>query len=174
MRLFVAIDCEPVEFHLKKIQKSLHPLRGRFTDDFHLTLKFIGNVDDSKLESVINRLSKIELPSFELCLNHLGMFNTYNQQIIWCGIEKSNPLLELQSSVNQVLQDILSEPYKFTPHITLLRIKKVLPETKEVVKEVLKKEFQPVLLKVREFKLFKSQLKSGPPKYLVRARFPLS
>ena len=174
MRLFVAIDCESIEFHLKKIQKSLYTLQGRFTDDFHLTLKFIGNVDDSKLESVINRLSKIELASFELCLNHLGMFNTYNQQIIWCGIEKSNPLLELQSSVNQVLQDILPEPYKFTPHITLLRIKKVLPETKEIVKEVLKKEFQPVLLKVSEFKLFKSQLKSGPPKYFVRARFPLS
>ena len=103
--------------------------------NLHLTLSFLGNVDDSKIDSLISDLQEVkELPKFTLFVNGTGIFpNSESPKVFWLGIKEGYDEL----SDSQSIIDELSFEYKetqrkenFVPHITIGRINPAKKSTK--------------------------------------------
>ena len=79
MRCFIGIDLPIVAIkEIQKIQKKLEPnFTGRLTlsENLHLTLKFLGEIEKSVINDVKKRLSSIKHPPFELTLKDIGVFS---------------------------------------------------------------------------------------------------
>lgn len=99
-------------------------------ENFHLTLKFIGNTTLEKRSSVIEELSKnIDSQSpFKMDIKGAGLFGTdTNPKIIWVGVENTGFLTDLWQKVelSAINAGFEKEERPFRPHITLGRIKKI-------------------------------------------------
>ena len=126
IRLFVALELpEAVRDRLGMLQGGVPGARWAHDDQLHLTLRFIGEVDDNVGHDIDDALSGIRAPGFELELSGVGEFGGKNPRALWAGVETSEALLHLQRKIETALQRIglEAEPRKFTPHITLARLK---------------------------------------------------
>jgi len=130
MRLFVAIPIpDAVAQGLLFIQSGVSGARWQTREQLHLTLRFIGEVDGRDADAVHDALSAISAPSFTLALKGVGEFGGKKPHTLWAGVETSEALLHLQRKIETALQRIglEAEPRKFTPHITLARLKATPP-----------------------------------------------
>ncbi|GMA98647.1 RNA 2',3'-cyclic phosphodiesterase [Pelosinus sp. IPA-1] len=133
MRLFIGIELpENIIAELHSLQNLLRKKvrRGRFPskDNLHLTLQFLGETSERKVEDIIRSLqtvSKLNFP-FKLSFNtHLGSFGHKNPvRIVWVGVKgKVAALLQLQTSIVGSMQELgfPAESRDYHPHITLAR-----------------------------------------------------
>ncbi len=130
MRLFVGLDLP--DGHRQRLAALCGSLAGaRWTapENFHLTLRFIGEVPGHVAEEIDHALAAIRARSFSLALSGTGLFNRAGRQgtipsALWAGIERSEPLERLQSKVETALQRIGLPPERkrFQPHVTLARV----------------------------------------------------
>lgn len=123
MRCFVAIDI-PRELgeKIEKIQKEIESNSIKLAKDFHITLKFLGELNENKISEIINCLEKIKEKKFEIEIKNLGTFpNEKYIRVLWLGCNSSK-LIELARKVRSCLKG-LGDEEEFTPHITIARIK---------------------------------------------------
>lgn len=173
IRTFIAIELpEEVKEYLVKLQDNLKAIDPRCAkwvnpDSIHLTLKFLGNVDTEKLDSIINVMEGIarNTAPFELAISELGAFpNLKRVQIVWVGIDaKMEQLRNLQNDLDTRLVKIgfPGENRSFVPHLTLARVKEhVSPMTRLALGEAIAqtKLQQRLIIPVSSFKLIRSQL----------------
>jgi len=95
-------------------------------DQIHLTLRFIGKMDDEIVEGLKSELKQVEFQPFHLKLNGIGFFPEKRlPKVVWVGVEESKELIELQKSVDSIVDRIVGREseHPFNPHITLARIK---------------------------------------------------
>ena len=136
MRLFIAIQCpEEIESILRNCQKDLENdyAEIRFADSFHITLKFLGEVDEKNIPLIKEALSKIRQKKFRVSLCGLGAFpNMSHPNVLWTGITPSEEVYSLQRNVNSCLpaKMTFAKNEDFHPHITLCRIKTVYDKEK--------------------------------------------
>jgi len=126
MRLFVAIPIpDAVAQVLLFMQSGVPGARWQTREQLHLTLRFIGEVDGREADAVHDALSAISAPPFTIVLKGVGEFGGKKPRALWAGVETSEALLHLQRKIETALQRIglEAEPRKFTPHITLARLK---------------------------------------------------
>lgn len=93
-------------------------------DDLHITLKFLGAVDDEKLHHLVHTLKQIEKTRFEVTIGGLGSFGKPNQpRVLWTGVENNNQLKDLQQMVASYCEEVgfAQENRPFTPHVTLAK-----------------------------------------------------
>ncbi|HHW23315.1 MAG TPA: RNA 2',3'-cyclic phosphodiesterase [Clostridiaceae bacterium] len=130
MRCFIAIELDnETRSLLSEIQKKLADsgIKGNFTrtENLHLTIKFLGEIDSAGFISVKNILKKVssEQKSFVLTLDKIGKFDRGNKKIIWAGLYRSRELEDLYYAVNAEVMKILpnGDEKRYTPHITLAR-----------------------------------------------------
>jgi RNA 2',3'-cyclic 3'-phosphodiesterase len=124
MRLFVAIALpDDIVAFLKEIQSSLEDVR--LSADFHLTLKFLGDVDDP--DRVVSSLSQVRFPMMQLETTQLGAFPDKDHiRVLWVGLEPDPSLIKLQSDIDEVLPGFKKD-FSFHPHITLARVDRKIP-----------------------------------------------
>jgi 2'-5' RNA ligase len=126
IRLFVGLELPAT------VRQMLHLLQGgipgaRWTEpgNHHMTLCFIGEVDEPVAADIDDALDEIRDHAFTLQVAGLGQFDRGGHtKIIWAGI-RTNPALEhLQEKVRVALdrRGLPVENRKFTPHITLARL----------------------------------------------------
>lgn len=131
-RLFVALKI-PDEI-IKKIfelRNEILPDWGKYKwekeNKIHLTLKFIGEVDDNKVGQISQSLSFIEnYFKFDCKLSRFGFFFKKGAaKILWVGLASDNTLYKLVEEINNILEklSIPKEERKFKSHLTLLRLK---------------------------------------------------
>lgn len=163
MRTFIAIDLpEEVKQYLKGLQKQLGNAKLTLVKDFHLTLKFLGEVSEEKIEEIKLLLREIKFKAFKTRLTNIGVFPSENYiRVVWVGLEEGD-IKKLQKDVDDKLQKMFPKEKRFSAHLTLARVKfvdnkeKFIDSIKKI--KVDKKEFD-----VCEFKLKKSTLtKQGP------------
>lgn len=166
MRAFIAIEIpEEINEVLKKIQKKFEGLgKINFTKKpYHLTLKFLREINEEQAEKIKSLLKNIKLKPFELELTELGVFPNENYiRVLWIGV-KGGRIYELQQQIDSKLADMFEKDTRFHAHITLGRVKFV--KNKEKIKELLKTESPKLKFEVKEFKLIKSELTPEGPKY---------
>ncbi len=132
-RLFVAIDLpQEVINEAIKIQnlfKKENLFEGKYIEKghFHLTLNFLGEVDDTKIEQIKDALRKIKFHHFKANLKNIGFFSLKKIKVIWIGIE-SQELLELQKLIYNQITDLIglkNQNELFIAHLTIARIQSI-------------------------------------------------
>ena len=177
MRCFLAIDLNyECRDYLFKLQKEFSKyLKSKWVEkkNLHLTLKFLGDLDENKLETVKRILSEIKVKKFKIYLNELGVFPNENViNIIWVGLKPERDIMNLQKRIDEVLLDLFSKDQKFLSHITLGRVKFI--KNKEKLKGILKEtKINKIEFEVNKFRLYKSELTKNGPRYYVLDEYKL-
>ena len=152
MRIFVALDIpDIVKDNLFGIQKyipsNLAKIKWVSKKNLHITLKFLGNVDLSKLEEVKTRLTNVKFDSSNLRFKDIGFFNKEGKpSIIRLDFYNNKTVEELYKRIDEALLDLFPANQTFTLHAILGRIKNI------------KKE-KELLDKINSFELFKEEFK---------------
>lgn len=127
-RLFIAIDLpKQIKEATRSLCTGLPGARWVSDDQLHLTLRFLGEVEHSLFNELYHGLEEVKVEPFPLHLMGLGVFpNAENPRVLWVGLKKSTPLIELRKKIINVLRhlDIPLEKKKFSPHITIARLNK--------------------------------------------------
>lgn len=134
MRTFIAIEI-PNEIK-KEMAEAQSRLRGSSVEaswtrpeGIHLTLKFLGEVEESRMPEIMNALTSAVqgMGRFRLEMTGVGAFpNPKSARVVWIGVSGDiERLITLQSSVEEAMAGLGTEreDRKFTPHLTLGRIK---------------------------------------------------
>ena len=134
-RTFIAIPLRiPQELHhtMKHFQKEFSAERIRWIgpSHMHITLRFIGDIPETKVNAVKAHFGETydAFERFELRLSGLGTFNHRSAlKVLWAGFEGGDILRELHLATQRMLDEIvlLPDPNAFRPHLTLARIKRL-------------------------------------------------
>lgn len=175
MRTFIALELsEEVKKELSRIQEELKKadadIKWAKPDNIHLTLKFLGNVGDDKIEEikkVLNGVSSQKRP-FEINLSKPGAFPNPNYpRVIWVGIEKNS--LEVEKIAQAVEGDLEklefpAENRPFSAHLTLGRVKSATNRDK-LKQLLLSVGVRPKSCSIDKITLFQSTLTPKGPIY---------
>ena len=124
-RLFTGLEI-PAE-----IGQTLSSLRGglpgaRWIDpeNYHVTLRFIGDIDGISANEIASMLVRVNRKPFEVRLQGLTSFGGKKPRAVVAAVEPSRPLIELQAEHERLMQRLGLDPEgrKFTPHVTLARL----------------------------------------------------
>jgi RNA 2',3'-cyclic 3'-phosphodiesterase len=149
-------------------QDQLHFKNWVHLDDYHITLVFLGHVNEMqliKLEKVMNAIQK-QFSPFSLTISHVGTFgNAQKPRIFWAGIKESKALIQLQKTIYECCEKVgfSLDKRPYSPHLTLAR--KWNGEELFVQSDF---QFeQTMTFEVQSFSLFETHLDKSP-KYEVR------
>lgn len=166
MRLFIAIDFDEIKDYFIELQRQL-PKNARLslTKTFHLTLKFLGEFQSDKVETIINSLKNIKFEAFPVFLDSIGIFPTENYiRVVWVGLKPEDKILELQKNIDESLKSLFREEKDFKAHITIARVK--YPEDKKQFLQQIKKiKVENKRVEIKDFRLVKSTLTPKGPIY---------
>lgn len=177
MRLFIAVKLpEKTRSALVRLRCDIPGARWVPAEQIHLTLAFLGDVDDEGVARLTDRLSRINASPFTLRFGGSGCFpDRRRPRVLWVGLEHESRLLDLAAKVHVAVKDcgIVLEERPFSPHITLARIKVPKPMEADIFLDRHIQNKLPSLV-VREFILFQSRLtREGAIHTPVRS-FPLT
>jgi 2'-5' RNA ligase len=100
-------------------------------ENLHLTLRFIGEVEEPQVEEIEMALRSVRCEAFSLSLDGVGRFKTGRRiRSLWAGVAPNEALSTLQERVDGALRRAGLPPdgRRFTPHVTLARLKSGTPE----------------------------------------------
>jgi len=179
MRAFIAIELpQEIKDYLARLQaklkKSGADIKWVEPQNIHLTLKFLGDIDDyalDKIKTIIDKDACLK-NEFSLNLSELGTFpNITAPRVIWVGInEGSETIKQIAESLNKDITaiGIPQEDREFSCHITIGRSKSGLNRLQlmQLLKELSGKPQEENLgFTVRKITLFKSTLTAAGPVY---------
>lgn len=122
-RLFVAIDPhDSVRLRLGELQTGIPGATWKDSSEYHLTLRFIGEVDGATFSDIRNCLKMVRMEPFEIEVTGIGQFPLRGEpRSLWAGIKSGEALIILRNRIDRTLRDvgISSERRKFHPHIRL-------------------------------------------------------
>ncbi len=172
IRLFVALEIpEPVKDRLIEIRKSVCNdeinFRWEPREKLHITLKFIGNMDENLLEQIKCDLLFIEnLRKLNGVIKNFGFFFRDDYpSILWASIYISPEVNRIVANLEDIFSGygIPKEKRKFKPHLTLLRIKK--DPGKDFINNFKAVNFEPLFFQSDKIILFQSELTKSGSKY---------
>ncbi len=129
IRTFISVDV-PMTDGLKETLDALKGYENVRTvneEQLHLTLKFLGDTDEKKVEKLCSAL-KASLDGknpFDVVIEGTGAFpNERNPRVVWLGVRDPGRLIELADAVDSTVKglNIKADDKKFSPHLTLGRI----------------------------------------------------
>jgi 2'-5' RNA ligase len=129
MRLFIAIDLDPeirerVAGYVEGLEKLAADVRWSRPEAWHITLKFIGEVNEEMVARIKEQLERISAAPAHIHFRGTGFFPTpRSPRVFWAGVEGDSNLLHLAESVERTLGaiGISFEERAFSPHLTLAR-----------------------------------------------------
>ncbi|MEM1200389.1 MAG: RNA 2',3'-cyclic phosphodiesterase [Pseudomonadota bacterium] len=125
-RLFTAIALpEDVALGLSFLAGGVHGARWIDRENYHLTLRFIGDIENGAANELVEALEAVTPSRFELELSGAGYFGGAKPRAIWAGVKAPQDLEQLQARQERVCQQLglAPEQRKYTPHVTLARLK---------------------------------------------------
>lgn len=177
MRLFIAIDL-PDEHKkaLATLRSDIDGARWVPADQIHLTLAFLGEVNENKAKLLVEKLKLIRADTFSLALAGTGCFpNRRHPKVLWVGIEPEPALNMLALKIKSSVQScgIPLEDRPFSPHLTLARLK--IPAARPL-DEFFDKKLEQHLsaFAVSKFILFQSRLSKEGALHVPVASFHLA
>ncbi len=176
-RLFVALDLpDACQQDLAGRCSGLPAARWVRDAQFHLTLRFIGEVEEPRADDIVDALGSVQVEPFQLALKGVGHFPPRGQpRVVWAGVEVGESLALLQGRIERRLRRLGLKPEsrRFAPHVSLARLKGT---PAELVAQWLLTHggLRSDPFPVRRFLLYSSMLGRGGPQYSVEAAYPLA
>lgn len=177
MRLFVALDLpRTVRTRLSFLAGGLNGVRWLPPENYHVTLRFIGEVPNWRAEEIDHALATLRAPAFPIQLAGVGTFQKAGKVVsLWVGVDRSPALDHLQAKIETALQraGLDREPRRFAPHITLARPNGA-PENKVATWVQSHNLFRSDPIEVEHFTLFSSLLGKEQAAYEAEVEYPLT
>ncbi len=177
MRVFVGIDMPQdvrrvLVDHVAALEPSLPPAKWVKQEAYHITLTFLGEVEEAAIPLIDKTLSGsiVDQERFTLRLKSAGCFPTSRGlvRVLWIGVDHDLPTVRLQTRVATALEDaelVQAEHRPYHPHVTVARCRK--PWARKAG-EIWTSSLEDVLgepFEVSEIVLFRSQLASSGARY---------
>lgn len=125
-RLFFGLDLPPeVDSHLDLMSSGVPGARWEGRDKFHLTLLYLGEVDGGVQRAVVDAMTGLRSPPFEMTLKGVGIFPPRGEpKSLWAGVLDHGPVSALRRKVEGRLRgvEVTADARKFIPHVTLARV----------------------------------------------------
>jgi 2'-5' RNA ligase len=174
-RLFTGIKV-PVEIAqiLACKRGKLNGARWVSMEDYHITLRFLGDVGDDVAEEVAFQLARMKHSRFRVCLNGLDVFGARKPRTLFACVRFNEDLWALQGKHEQIMQraGLAPETRKYAPHVTLARLKGVKPG--EVAGFLgCHGGFTPMEFDIQEFVLFSARNSIGGGPYVIEEGYRL-
>ena len=175
-RLFTALEIPPdIALHLSMLRGGLPGARWIDPENYHITLRFIGDIDGRTADEVAEALSRVERAPIELRLRGLDAFGGNKPHSLFAGIDAGPALNELQGELERRMQRIglKAEGRRFTPHVTLARLRNV--KGFDVANYLsLRGNFSTMPFTAERFVLFSSKDSVGGGPYIIEETYPLA
>ncbi|HXV23733.1 MAG TPA: RNA 2',3'-cyclic phosphodiesterase [Alphaproteobacteria bacterium] len=177
IRLFVAVPLpEEIQDRVAELCSGLANARWIDHDNFHITLRFIGEVAESRFDDLDMALSAVHAPAFRLKLNGVDSFGNNNGvRAVWVGVAREPALFHLRDKVESALvrAGVPPEGQKFKPHVTLTRSRQ---RGDARLGDFIARNslFQAGPFEVSEFTLFSSFLSQSGSIYTPERVYPLT
>ena len=176
LRLFVGLGLpETLRDTLAMLERGIPGARWIEADNYHVTLRFIGEVPEDRAEDIDSALAAVRASAFALSLAGVGHFGKLRKaRSVWAGVEANEMLTRLRAGVESavVRAGLPAEARKFRPHVTLARIG---GETGHHVANFLSEhgDFRAPPFEVRDFVLYESRLTRHGAMYRALRRYSL-
>jgi 2'-5' RNA ligase len=194
MRIFVALDIdeavrERIARFMDGVREFAPDARWVRPESLHVTLKFIGEQPDAKVEQISRALSQVHGREIQISFQGYGFFPTAKSaRVFWIGIDAPPQLTALAEAVDAATTSlgIPPEDRAFSPHLTLARAgggsgsprrqkgdspNRTFQRLQEKLSALAGPEFGTMT--ARDFFLYRSELQRGGSRYTKIARFPL-
>lgn len=175
-RLFTALEIpRDAALSLSLLRGGLPGARWIDVENYHLTLRFFGDVEGHVADDIANALDRVHRPSFQLALSGVGAFGGKKPHAVWAGVTPSPDLNGLQSEIERICQrlGLPADPRKFTPHVTLARLKNTSPD--DAARYLSSRgNFAAMPFRVGRFVLMSSRESVGGGPYIVEEAWPLT
>ncbi len=174
-RLFTGLEIDPaLALELSLARGGLAGARWVEPEDYHITLRFVGEVDGALAREIDAELRRVRARAFDLAIARIGSFGGERPRAIVALIDPSAPLERLQGELEALMRrlGLAPETRKFTPHITLARLKGV---TADAVATYLAgvSVFPRRKIAARRVTLYSSRTSRGGGPYVAEAVYPL-
>ncbi|MEA2758004.1 MAG: 2,3-cyclic 3-phosphodiesterase [Methylobacteriaceae bacterium] len=174
-RLFTGLEIPPdIATGLSLLRGGLSGARWIDVENYHLTLRFIGDIDERTAGDVYSALERVRRPALSVKLDGLSTFGGDKPRAIVARAKAEAPLIELQAEHERLMRriGIPPEPRKFVPHITLARLRAA---SAMAVADYLGTVgyFPGRMFEAKRFVLFSSRASTGGGPYVIEAAYPL-
>jgi len=129
-RLFTGLEIpRDVGFELSLMRGGVRGARWIEPDAYHITLRFIGDIDEGLAHDIAHGLDAVAAPAFAIRLKGVGAFGGRKPRLVYAGVAECAELMRLQAAHERLLQrlGLGAEGRKFSPHVTLARLGAVDP-----------------------------------------------
>jgi RNA 2',3'-cyclic 3'-phosphodiesterase len=177
LRLFVALDLPAaVKRSLEPMARGLGDVRWATPDQQHLTLRFIGEVDNGAVHDIVEALATVPAAPFQLTLKGIGHFPPRGEpRVLWVGVVKNPELARLKRRIDRALLEVglAPESRKFAPHVTLARIRAPLSPTRLGTYLMRHALYRSEAFPVSSFHLYSSWLRADGAEHQLEASYEL-
>jgi 2'-5' RNA ligase len=175
-RIFTGLEIPPaIGRDLAMMRGGLPGARWIDPENYHVTLRFIGDVDDMLAHEVASMLGRVRRTEFELRFDGLSSFGGRRPRALVATLAQTQALMDLRAEHERLMQRVGldAEGRKYTPHVTLARLR---ASSSRQVADYLSSRILPGLLsfKISRFVLFSSRASIGGGPYIVEAAYPLA
>ena len=176
-RLFTGIEIPPeIGLALSGFRGGLRGARWIDPGNYHLTLRFIGDIDERMADDVCSVLADTRRRNpLSITIDGLDTFGGSKPRAVFARTSGNGEMSELQAEQEQLMRQIglAPETRKFTPHITLARLKNISPV--DVADYIATRgHFPKLTFTAHRFVLYSSRASVGGGPYVIEAAYPLS
>jgi len=174
-RLFTGFEVPAdVGFELSMLRGGISGARWIQPENYHLTLRFLGDIDGATARDFANALDEVQAEPVEITIDALGSFGGDRPRTLFARVKPSRELAELQNEHERLARivGLPPEARKFTPHVTLARLRS---SSSSAVAAWLGSRalLRTIVFTAPRFVLYSSRDSTGGGPYLVEAEYPL-
>src|SRR3990167_976654 len=115
MRLFIATEFKSEEF--SRLRNEFNIKGIKVVDHFHLTWKFLGDVEEDKIPELVQKLKKVKMNKFKVNSTQLGSFpSLWDIQVIWIGLD-GKEIAYLKKEIEKMLIKMFQKDKRFSAHV---------------------------------------------------------
>jgi len=176
IRLFVGLELPlAVRERLALLAGGIQGARWVPSGNFHITLRFLGELPAHQAEDVDHALAGVSASGFPLSLAGVGTFAKAGREVaLWAGVERNPALDHLQNKIETAMQraGLAAERRRFSPHVTLARLDGAAPAKLALFVQA-HNLFRAGPVAVDHFTLFSSRLGKEASVYRPEVEYPL-